>query len=48
MDVNAEGNTMTIGGAVTFAEIVDPLYNAGKQIRMTSIPMIRRLACSFY
>lgn len=47
MDVDAEGNTMTIGGAVTFAEILNPLYNAGKQIRMASIPMIRCITCSF-
>ena len=31
--VDAQANTLTIGGSVTFAEIVDPLYNVGKEIR---------------
>lgn len=39
MQVDAEANTMTIGGAVRFEDIVDPLYNAGKQIRKAFIPM---------
>lgn len=31
--VDAAANTVTIGGATTFRQIYDPLYNAGKQIR---------------
>ncbi|VUC29971.1 unnamed protein product [Clonostachys rosea] len=31
--VDALKNTLTIGGAVTFGEILDPLYEAGKEIR---------------
>lgn len=38
VEVDAEANTLTIGGSVTFAEIMDPLYNAGKQIRKSFIP----------
>lgn len=33
VDVDAGSNTMTIGGAVTFVEVFDPLYNAGKEVR---------------
>lgn len=33
VQVDAQANTLTIGGSVTFAEIVDPLYNVGKEIR---------------
>ncbi len=33
VEVDKEDNKLTIGGSVTFAEIVDPLYSAGKEIR---------------
>jgi FAD/FMN-containing dehydrogenase len=33
VSVDALANTMTIGGATIFADIYDPLYHAGKQIR---------------
>ncbi len=33
VSVDAYANTMTVGGATIFADIYDPLYNAGKQIR---------------
>lgn len=31
--VDADHNTMTIGGSVTFGDIMEPLSNAGKEIR---------------
>ena len=32
--VDAAANTLTVGGAVTIGEILDPLYAAGKEMRM--------------
>jgi FAD/FMN-containing dehydrogenase len=32
--VNADANTITIGGAVLHSEVIDPLWKAGKQMRM--------------
>lgn len=34
VSVDAASSTMTIGGAVVFRDIYEPLYNAGKEIRM--------------
>ena len=31
--IDAAANTMTIGGAVTFGDVLNPGYNAGKEIR---------------
>ena len=36
--VDAAANTLTIGGAVTFGEILEPLYAAGKEMRMLPEP----------
>jgi FAD/FMN-containing dehydrogenase len=33
VSVDASANTMTVGGSAIFADIYDPLYNAGKQFR---------------
>lgn len=41
VSVDASANTMTIGGATIFADIYDPLYNAGKQIRECNLAPIR-------
>ncbi|KAI9368962.1 hypothetical protein BJX61DRAFT_521534 [Aspergillus egyptiacus] len=38
--VNTDQNTMTIGGSVQFSEIMDPLYNAGKEIQTGSCPCV--------
>lgn len=32
VSVDAANNLMTIGGSVTFHDVFDPLYNAGKEI----------------
>lgn len=30
--VNAEQNTLTVGGGVRFMDVFDPVFNAGKEI----------------
>ena len=34
VEVDAEANRLTIGGGVLFEDIFDPLYNAGKELRL--------------
>ncbi|KAL6156932.1 hypothetical protein ACJQWK_06901 [Exserohilum turcicum] len=34
--IDAAANTMTIGGAVTFGDVLNPVYNAGKEIQIGS------------
>lgn len=36
VDVDAEDNTVTIGGSVVFSDTYDPLFSRGKWIRMCS------------
>ncbi|KAF1980967.1 FAD-dependent oxidase [Aulographum hederae CBS 113979] len=38
--VNATANTMTIGGGVLFSEILDPLFDAGKEIPTGACPCV--------
>lgn len=33
VEVNEDASTMTVGGAVTFQDVYDPLYAVGKEIR---------------
>ena len=33
VSVDADANTLTIGGANTFGDAINPLYDAGKEIR---------------
>jgi FAD/FMN-containing dehydrogenase len=40
VSVNAAENTMTIGGGVRFRDVFEPLYAAGKEIRMSSYPRL--------
>jgi FAD/FMN-containing dehydrogenase len=37
IQINAENNTITIGGGVTYGDLYDPLYNIGKEIRKDSL-----------
>lgn len=34
VSIDASNNTMTVGGAVRFEDIIPPLYEAGKELRM--------------
>jgi fumiquinazoline A oxidase len=36
VNLDAEENTLTIGGAVTLSQVWDPLYLAGKELRTLS------------
>jgi FAD/FMN-containing dehydrogenase len=36
IEVDKERSTVTVGGAVQFRELFEPLYKAGKQMRMSS------------
>lgn len=36
--VDAASKTMTVGGAVRFGEVYDPLYEAGFEVRMSPLP----------
>jgi fumiquinazoline A oxidase len=36
IDVDAENNRLTVGGSVNFSQLFDPLYDAGKMLRMFS------------
>ncbi|OCL02959.1 FAD-binding domain-containing protein [Glonium stellatum] len=40
VSVNTTASTMTIGGAVIFNDIFEPLYNAGKEIQTGSSPCV--------
>lgn len=41
--IDASANTMTIGAATIFADVYDPLYAAGKQIRKFQIYLLHPL-----
>lgn len=41
VSVNAEANTMTIGGSVTFNDVLDPLYAVEKEIRESGLNLSR-------
>jgi FAD/FMN-containing dehydrogenase len=34
VDLDVENNQVTVGGGATYGQLYDPLYNAGKEIRM--------------
>ena len=34
VSIDAAASTMTIGGGVTFGDVLNPVYQAGKEIRM--------------
>lgn len=36
IDIDKSANTVTIGGAVMFKELFDPLFNAGKEMRKSA------------
>ena len=38
VSIDPVANKMTIGGAVTFGEILNPVYEAGKEIRESLSP----------
>lgn len=44
--VDSHANTLTVGGGVTFAEILDPVFKAGREIRKLS-PELVEFQCSF-
>ncbi len=35
--VNKAASTMTVNGAITFGDVIDPLYAAGKEIRKSCV-----------
>ena len=39
VEVDASNNRLTVGGAVIFQQVFQPLYNAGKEIRMSCTPL---------
>lgn len=40
VQVDSEKNLLTVGGATRFAQIIDILYDAGKQFRKFGIPAV--------
>jgi fumiquinazoline A oxidase len=36
ISIDAAASTMTVGGAVLFRDIFEPLYKAGKEIRLST------------
>ena len=41
VSVNAEENTLTVGGGVRFLDVFDPVFNAGKEIsKLHAIPVL--------
>ena len=40
VNVNKAASTMTVNGAITFGDVIDPLYAAGKEIRRSCVSSI--------
>lgn len=40
ISVDADANKMTVGGGITFADIFQPLYAAGKEIRKSHVTLL--------
>lgn len=47
VSVDPTASTVTIGGAVTFGEVLDPVYKAGKEIRELFFPTFLELALKY-